>query len=167
MRFKTVKIVLSFFILSHFLVFDLYANQLHKDLCTDIGFKENTTSFKGCVKELREREKEKIRKIRQNLNQEVRDLPRKNQMLESEKKEIAQRLFKGDKKKYDELRRQQIINGVLIAAAGLGLMAGAAALSAPAAGAATQPIAKAPLWMCGSEVWSGNHCSEAIWGLNW
>ena len=80
MRFKTVKIILSFFILSHFLIFDLYANQLHKDLCTDIGFKENTTSFKGCVKELREREKEKIRKIRQNLNQEVRDLPRKNMM---------------------------------------------------------------------------------------
>ena len=164
MRFKTIKIVLNIFILTHLLVFDLFANQSHKDLCTEIGFQESSQSFLKCVQEFKDREKEKIRINRNSLNQEVRDLPMKNQMLENEKNRIAQRLFQGDRQKYDELRRQQIINGVLIAAIGLGLMAGAAALAAPAAGA-TVPAAKAPLWMCGSNVWNGNHCSEAIWGL--
>ena len=85
MRFKTIKIVLNIFILTHLLVFDLFANQSHKDLCTEIGFQESSQSFLKCVQEFKDREKEKIRINRNSLNQEVRDLPMKNQMLENEK----------------------------------------------------------------------------------
>ena len=167
MRFKTFKIIFVYITITHFSIFSVFANENFQSTCKSIGFKNDTVKMSNCIEELKNRNKEKIRNHRNEMINEARDLPRQNQMLEQEKKKIAQRLFAGDKQKWEEWRQKQINNGLMLMAVSLGLL-GAAAATAPAAGVSAgttgSSFKNAPLWMCGDSVWQGDHCAN-LWGM--